>query len=254
MEPEQIREFGQIRDEVTEKLRHHAYIDDRNAGHVFQYLIIPSFTPPISWDVFRRRKGSLDAHVLLRSSWRCDLDQEKLGTPVERLRHPYPLIPSIEAHELSAPPGDLERLAQQLGAIELPIGAATEVCGVDGVTFEIAVGQPSYDIGLSAKCRLSWWCDLPAPWVRLRLWLREAESVFEAAWSTRGDAGPVPLRIRAIDYAGARHEVQRLFHERQYRRVAELLAEIATREKLTPAETKMLELALSRAGRLTFEH
>ena len=57
-----------------------------------------------------------------------------------------------------------------------------------------------------------------------------------------------PLRIKAIDDAAARHEAQRLFHAGQYSRVAEVLAEVGTREKLTPAEAKMLELALKRAG------
>jgi hypothetical protein len=72
--------------------------------------------------------------------------------------------------------------------------------------------------------------------------------VFESAWAARGDAAPTPLRIKAIDDAAARHEAQRSFHAGQYGRAAELLAEVDTREQLTPAETKMLELALKRAG------
>ena len=249
MESEQIREFGQLRDEVTARLRHHAYIDDQNARHVFQYLILPSFTPPISWDVFRRRrKGSSNEHMLLRTSWWSDVDGEKLRTPVERLRHPYPLVPTIEVHELSAPSADLERLAQQLAAVELAIGASPEVGGVDGVNYEVAIEQPSSCIGQSARCRLSWWCQPPAAWSGLRAWAMEAENVFESAWSARREAGPVSLRMRSIDDAAARHQAQRLFHERHFGRAAELLADIATREMLTPVEEKMLEMALARAG------
>ena len=123
--------------------------------------------------------------------------------------------------------------------------------GVDGVTYELAIEQPPHFIPFAAKCRLSWWAELPHEWTALTAWLQRAETVFESAWATRGDAAPMPLRIRAIDDAAARHEAQRLFHAGQYGCAAELLAEVNTRETLTPAETKMLELALKRAGAAT---
>ncbi|WP_437684039.1 hypothetical protein [Sorangium sp. So ce131] len=56
-------------DDVYAKLRIHAYVDDRYAGHVFQYLVLPSFGAPVAWDVFRRRReGYDDDHVLVRTS------------------------------------------------------------------------------------------------------------------------------------------------------------------------------------------
>lgn len=231
------------------KLRHHAFVDDHNAQHVFQYLILPSFTPPIAWDVFRRRRrGYDDDFVLVRSVWRSDLDLEKLRSPVERLRHPYPLVPSLEVHQLSAPSAELARLAAELAALRFPIGAPPSVGGVDGVTFEVAIEQPPQYISLAAKCRLSWWREPPVEWEGLGAWVQRAEAVFESAWAARGASAPTPLSIEAIDDAAARHEAQRLFHAGQYGRVAEVLAEVGKREKLTPAETKMLELALKRAG------
>ncbi len=231
------------------KLRQHAYIDDRNATHVFQYLILPSFRPPIAWDVFRRpRKDSEHDHVLLRSSWRSDLDEEKLRTPVERLRHPYPLVPSIVVHQLSVPSEDLKSLAIDLAGLEIRIGASPPIGGVDGVFYEVALEQPPHFIALAAKCRLSWWCDLPTEWRQLAAWAKRAEGVFESAWSTHGEAGAVPLPIRAIDDAAARHEAQRLFHAGNYGRAGEVLADVASREKLTPVEVKMLEMALKRMG------
>ena len=59
---------------------------------------------------------------------------------------------------------------------------------------------------------------------------------------------PPSVGATAIDESAARHEAQRLFHAGQYGRVAELLADVGAREKLTPADAKMLELALKRAG------
>jgi hypothetical protein len=246
MELERVHEYGRLRDDIVRKLRHCAFVEE--GRHVFQYLILPSFTPPISWDVFRqRRRDHEDDFVLVRSAWRSDLDQERLRSPVERLRHPYPLVPTIEVHLLKAPSNDLATLASEVNALSLPIGAPPRVGGVDGVTYEVAIEAAPFCF-FAAKCRLSWWHKPPAEWHELAAWLHRAEAVFGAAWEGQGDAAPTPLRIKAIDDAAARHEAQRLFHAGHYGRVAEVLAEVATREKLTAAESKMLELALKRAG------
>jgi hypothetical protein len=249
LEHEQVREYGRLQNDIIVRLRHHAFVDDLKASHVFQYLILPSFTPPVAWDVFqRRRRDHEDDFVLVRSSWRSDLDLEKLRTPVERLRHPYPLVPTLEVHQLNAPSAELAHLSIELAAMKLPIGARPSVGGVDGVTYEVAIAQPPHSIPLAASCRLSWWHEPPTEWDNLAAWLQQAEAVFESAWAARGPAAPTPLHIKAIDDAAARHEAQRLFHAGQYGRAAEVLADVGTRETLTPAEAKMLELALRRAG------
>jgi len=249
LDQEQAREYRRLQDDMTTKLRHHAFVDDRGSLHAFQYLVLPSFTPPVAWDVFRRRRRNQDDDfVLVRSCWRSDLDLEKLQTPVERLRHPYPLIPTIEVHQLTCASRELARLAAELAAMKLPVGAPASAFGCDGVTFEIAIEQPPHYIALAAKCRLSWWDKPPEGWEALAAWVQRAESIFEGAWATQGAAAPTPLRVMAIEDATARHEAQRLFHAGHYGLVAELLAEVSTREKLTPAEAKMLELALKRAG------
>jgi hypothetical protein len=249
VEQEHVLEYGRLHKDVVVKLRHHAFVDGLEAGHVFQYLILPSFTPPISWDVFRRRRrGHEDDFVLVRSTWRSDLDLEKLRSPVERLRHPYPLIPSVELHQLNATSSEVAQLAAELAALRLPIGAPPSVGGIDGVTYEVAIEQPPHHIALTAKCRLTWWHRPPVEWDGLAAWVKRAEAVFESAWVARGTAAPTPLRIKAIDDAAARHEAQRLFHAGQYGRAAEVFAEVGTREKLSPAEAKMLELSLKRAG------
>jgi hypothetical protein len=249
LDQEQVLEYGRLEDDIVPKLRHHAFVDGLAAGHMFQYLILPSFTPPIAWDVFqRRRRDHEDDFVLVRSSWRSDLDLEKLRSPVERLAHPYPLVPTVEVHQLNAASDELARLAAELAAVRLVIGARPDVFGVDGVNYEVALQQPPHRSILDAKCRLSWWERPPAGWEELAAWVRRAEAVFESAWAARGPAAPTPLRIQAIDDAAARHEARGLFHAGQYGRAAELLAEVETREKLTPAEAKMLDLALKRAG------
>jgi hypothetical protein len=250
MESEQLHEFGRMQNDITSKLRGHAFIDDLSARHVFQYLILPSFSPPIAWDVFRRgRRGYADECILIRTSWRSDLDLDKLQTPVERLRHPYPLMPSIELHELQAPSAELERLARELTGLELPIGIPPSlVCIADGVGYEVAIEQPPHHISLVPRCRLSWCCDPPREWANLGEWVKSAEGIFEAAWAERGEAMPTPLRIKAIDDAAVRHQATQLFRAGHFGRVVGLLMEVRSRETLTQAESKMLELALKRTG------
>jgi hypothetical protein len=243
MDPEQVREYGSLEDAVTRKLRHHVYIDDSHLHHVFQYLILPSFEPSIAWDVFRQWSQELpDKHVLIRTCWRSDLDQEKLRTPVERTRHPYPLTPTIEVHELMASSGELEQLAHHLEELELPIGATRGVIGCDGVTFEVAIETNAR----SARCRLSWWCEPPEAWRGLRGWISRAEDVFETAWLARTNASERRLQVVTVNDEAARVEARRLFREGHYGRVTELLVEIAARAPLSPAETKMLEMSLQR--------
>jgi len=248
LEAEQLIEYGAMRNDVYAKLRSHAYVDDRHAGHVFQYLVLPSFQPPIAWDVFRRpREGHDDDHVLARTTWDCDADRSKFNTPVERLRHPYPLVPTIEVRQLAASSDTLRELAVELAGLEIIIGSPG-VVGLDGTTFEIAVDQPPHHIPFVAKCRLRFWQEPPTGWRGLSAWVSRAERAFIEAWSTHGPAGRVPLPIRAVDDGAARQEAQRAFHAESYARAAELLADVASREQLTPAEAKMLELALKRMG------
>lgn len=242
-------QYGHLQEEMIVKLRHRAFVDHLNARHEFQYLVLPSFEPPIAWDVFRRRHvDHEDNYVLVRSAWRCDLDLQRLRTQAEPLPHPSLFVPSLAVHQLDAPSGELARLAADLAALRPALGAPPSVYGFDGVTYELAIEQPPYGSPLAAKCRLSWWREPPPGWEGVAAWVQRAEAVFEAAWAARGPAAPVPLHIRIIDDAAARHEARRLFHTGQYGRAAELLAEVGTRERLTAAEELMLDLALERAG------
>lgn len=54
MDQELLREFDCLRNDIVPKLRSHAFVDNLSARHVIQYLVLPSCTPPVAWDVFRR--------------------------------------------------------------------------------------------------------------------------------------------------------------------------------------------------------
>jgi hypothetical protein len=248
LEPEQLIEFGTLAEDVFARLRTHTFVDDRYVGHVFQFLVLPSFDVPVAWDVFkRRREGYQDDHVLVRTAWDRGTDRMKLSTPEERLRHPYPLVPTIEVHQLAAPSDILRELAVEVARLEIKIGSRANY-GLDGTTYEVAFEQPPRHIPFAAKCRLSYWEEPPAGWKGLSAWVLRAQRTFAEAWSAHGPASRIPLPIRAIDDGAARQEAQRAFHSGSYARAAELLAGVASRERLTLAEAKMLEMALKRMG------
>lgn len=64
---------------------------------------------------------------------------------------PFPLVPSLEVHQLNAASNELARLAVELAGIRLPVGAAPSV---GGITCQVAIGQPPTVV----LCRL---CDVP---------------------------------------------------------------------------------------------
>jgi hypothetical protein len=190
MEDEQIREFRRVQDEVLQKLRRHAFVEDCAARHVFQYLTFPAFTSPVAWDVFtRRRKGYSQEYLLLRSCWRKDIDAEKFRSPTERLKFPSSFKPTIEIHEVAVPALVLQEITQSLGDLSLPLAAPIAAFGVDGVNFELAIEQPNRT--LAAKCRLSWWHKPPEAWQPLTKWLERVVPIFDNAWSFGGKALPV---------------------------------------------------------------
>jgi hypothetical protein len=246
LEVEQQREMTELELSLIPRLRGNGFVE--KGRHVFQYLILPSFEPLVAWDVLERgRRGHPNEVVLVRTCWRKDIDYERMRTPVERMKHEYPLEPTIELHELPAPSAELELLASELRTMRLPLGGPlAKVTIVDGTMCEVAIEQSSYWQAFAAKCRLTWHGLLGPDWAPLKAWVERAEAVFDRAWQNRGEPKPAPHQLPTIDDAAARHMAKDLFHAGQFGRAAELLADVSKREVLTAAEIKMLQLAVKR--------
>jgi hypothetical protein len=106
--------------------------------HVFSLWILPSFTPSSRWTVyspspFRKGKSPFASCTV----WRSDLDLEKFKSPVERLRHPKDLAPTIEDDLVWLTGYDIEDFVQRIRGISIPffLGSAS-VVGCDGTRFE----------------------------------------------------------------------------------------------------------------------
>jgi hypothetical protein len=91
--------------------------------------------------------------------WRSDLDLEKFKSPVERLRHPKDLAPTIENEAVWLTGDDIEDFVQRIRGISIPFFLGSpSVVGCDGTSFEFRYDE------LFFGGSLHWWEDRPLEW------------------------------------------------------------------------------------------
>jgi len=169
---EQMDEFYAVREWAFDALRRGTAIDRPRSVRVCQFLILKSFENSISWDVIKDGAQTR----LYRSCWRMDVDSQAMSSPVERFKRPRPYSPTLETHWVLVETEKLEAILSRFCGIRIPLTLATAPLGLDGTSFELAVGD------LFCNARIGWWCDLPEEWQELRPLVAELESLFESAW------------------------------------------------------------------------
>jgi hypothetical protein len=174
---EQMDEFYAVRESAYDALRLGTPIYRHRSVPLCQFLILPSFENPISWDVIRvvSRKDGAQTR-LYRSCWRMDVDSQAMSSPVERLKHPRPYNPTLETDWVLVDKGKLELILARFNAIRIPLTLANARSGCDGTSFELAVGN------FFCNARIGWWSDVPDEWQELRPVVRDLENLFESTW------------------------------------------------------------------------
>jgi hypothetical protein len=179
---EHIDEWGVLQREALLRIQEACPLTARHRGiRIFRLLITPSFLNPVCWELVREAVEAKTTEISASSSfrveyavWRQDLDQEKFSNPINRLRYPKPVTPTIErtgyavADDLAA--GWISRFA----GLTLPALIQTGFVGCDGTAFEFSWG----DSFLGA--RFHWWEQAPAPWTSLGQTFHEVLREFEA--------------------------------------------------------------------------
>jgi hypothetical protein len=177
---EQMDEFYAVRESAYEALRLGTLIDRHRSVPICQFLILPSFENPVSWDMIRVVSRNDGAQTrLYRSCWRMDIDSHAMSSPVERLKHPRPYKPTLETDWVLVDRTKLEAILARFNSARIPLSLATARTGCDGTSFELAVGD------FFCNARIGWWCDLPEEWQELRPVVADLESLFESAWGAR---------------------------------------------------------------------
>lgn len=174
---ELMEEFCAVRESAYDALRLGTPIDRHRSIPVCQFLILPSFENPVSWDVIKvvSRKDGAQTR-LYRSTWRMDVDDQSLSSPVERLKHPRPYQPTLETDWVLVDTTKLEAVLSRIRSVRIPLMSAEPLVGCDGTSFELAVGE------FWCSARIGWWCDMPKEWHELVPIVTELERLFESTW------------------------------------------------------------------------
>src|SRR6516162_1051344 len=135
-------EFYAVRESAYDALRLGTLIERHRSVPVCQFLILPSFENPVSWDAIKvvSRKDGAQTR-LYRSTWRMDIDDQAMSSPVERQKHPRPYKPTLETDSVLIDAAKLEAVLSRIRSVRVPLLMAESRAGCDGTSFELAVGE-----------------------------------------------------------------------------------------------------------------
>ena len=147
-------EWGLVRNRAVAHMRECGHIRISKHRPQAQYLILPSFTDSIAVDIVRS-SGELAAYV---THWRQTTDIKAFATPVERLKHPTPFIPTYDSSRIDIPNDQLDSLLNQMAATRINLAPTTNSISVDGTSYELNSGTGHTGI------LLRWHNQLPTEW------------------------------------------------------------------------------------------
>lgn len=154
MEQLQQREWYELQSKTRQLLRRREHIRISKHRPLLQYLVMPSFTDTWCIDVVRTGE-TLCAY---RTVWEMTQDINAFTTAIERLKHPRPFVPTIASTPMDIGPNALTPLLARFGQIQIPLRHTKHSICVDGVSFELQIGDGWTGI------MLQWHNDLPDEW------------------------------------------------------------------------------------------
>jgi hypothetical protein len=137
MEQLQQQEWYELRSRTWQLLRRRKHILRSKYRPLLQYLVMPSFTDTWCIDVVRTGDELAAYHTL----WRMTSDISAFATAIERLKHPKPYVPTLASTRIIIGSDVIESLLARLGRIQVPLQVTTNSISLDGVAFEIQIGD-----------------------------------------------------------------------------------------------------------------
>jgi len=158
VQSKQQQEFYRLTEEASVALG--AAPESGSFTHVFSYWRMPSFHNHTRTTLYTPKRPGSDRHPFFTiSTWMRDIDLEKLRDPVERLKHPRVLTPTITESAINVSREAVAEVVTNLSQISLPALRPDEgVVGLDGIGYRFSFSQGFY--GLDLK----WWAELPSGW------------------------------------------------------------------------------------------
>jgi len=162
MEQEQQEAWHSFERNVVSRTREEYHPGEAGVMCLLRIIVDPSFDPLVSWRVCRQSSRSEgDVYFALFSRWRRDEDVKKFLTPIERLKHPRTLTPTVENGRVELDGKFVEDVMRRFETASIPAFIAEHIIGADGESYELTIGSHF----LEAK--YSWWVSPPAGWVSL---------------------------------------------------------------------------------------
>ena len=158
MDREHHEEWRRLERRALDVLRKGIGLEEIGVRRILQVVETPSFRPASSWEIFEQNSRSAPVgHFAVCLRWRYDLDSEKFKTPLERLKHPRTIEPTMETHRVELKTAFVTAARSRLRKIAVPAYTEAETVGCDGTGYELAFG----DAFLGA--RFTWWEIPPTP-------------------------------------------------------------------------------------------
>jgi hypothetical protein len=147
-----------LRDEAVAALRSASSM--RGFERVAAASAFPSFADARRVELFASRDG--DSAAARTTRWRMTLDVAKFSSPVERLRHPRPLAPTVEVDEVPVAVEVVRALLHEASGLRVAPWVHDRRFGVDGTSRRLEL-----ECGLGARSAFEWREDPPAGWERI---------------------------------------------------------------------------------------
>lgn len=127
---------------------------------VFSIIELPSFDSPYAWSIYSPQSYVKDRPPFAHFSiWRKDIDSVKFNSPVERLKYPSIITPTIMHDSINLSAEWLKTVKDDLSEIKISIfNNDSNIIGLDGTSYEFYYSRPYY------SCNIKWWENNPENW------------------------------------------------------------------------------------------
>ena len=162
MDNEQFKEWGWFQERATEIVRRGNTPTVRGGQCLFQIMMLPSFEPVVGWQVFQKVSQSKEKDCFaIRTCWKRNEDAQKFTSPIERLKHPRELNPTIQTEIFNLSEGTIESFIKQFRSVKVPAFVEVSNIGTDGTSYEFSFDH------LFLSAHYTWWEEPPAEWKEL---------------------------------------------------------------------------------------
>ena len=167
VDSEHMQEWTKLREDTCNHIRQRGHISRTKYKPLLQYLILPSFDDTWAID-FVQNEGVITAFMTI---WKMTKDLEAFSSPVKRLQHPKPFIPTLQSIKLDFSDKQLRDILSRLSREDVPQDLIHHTIILDGISYELQF------LHGAAWAHLDWKNVVPNEWHALRSVIAELDAM-----------------------------------------------------------------------------